>query len=551
MAELKIVQLSSLHKVLPYEDISALSDYTGAVALKGERVSYQVAYKGAVDRNSEASCTISCDSRLSPLLRMVGNVPCAFPTNLDVDDDFYLSKLPGLYPDVLFDMEKDNYFLVNNFNAHSIYITLTVPEDMPAGDYVSEFTLTTGGRTEKKQFILTVLDAVLPKQSLTYTQWFHADCIATYYGYEILSEEHWAMIEKFIAMAARTGINLLLTPVFTLPLDTGIGKERPTLQLVAVNIDDDGKYSFDFTLLTRWLLLCKKYGIEKIEISHLFSQWGTGCTPKIVANTPNGEKKIFGWHTKALSPEYDEFLGAFLPALTVYLTEMGVYDNTYFHVSDEPEYHKHYDIYTAEKALLTKHIPDDKFIDACSDYRFYEEGIIPIPAAITTKVEEFFAHGHTDIWAYTCGDPHDKGYSNRMIAMPNSRNRITGIQLYKYGIKGFLHWGFNFYNAQLSRRTLNPFLETDAGEAFPSGDSFSVYPGNNGPIESLRSVVFFEGLQDISACELLESYIGREAVLDIINAEGEIKFNEYPRTDAGVLGIRDRINAKIKEVISK
>ena len=125
------------------------------------------------------------------------------------------------------------------------------------------------------------------------------------------------------------------------------------------------------------------------------------------------------------------------------------------------------------------------------------------------------------------------------------------MQLYKYGINGFLHWGYNFYYSQLSKRAINPFLVTDADEAFPSGDAFCVYPAEDGPIESIRSVVFYEALQDIRACKFLESYIGKAGVDAIIDENGVKSFNEYPRTDRAVAQIRERINNKIEEVLEK
>ena len=97
---------------------------------------------------------------------------------------------------------------------------------------------------------------------------------------------------------------------------------------------------------------------------------------------------------------------------------------------------------------------------------------------------------------------------------------------------------------------IDPFRETDADESFQSGDAYSVYPAPEGPIESLRSVVFYEGLQDLRACQLLERYIGRDAVIAILEESGPIRFNEFPRTDAGVLAIRERINRKLAEVLA-
>ena len=64
-------------------------------------------------------------------------------------------------------------------------------------------------------------------------------------------------------------------------------------------------------------------------------------------------------------------------------------------------------------------------------------------------------------------------------------------------------------------------------------------------------MVFYEGIQDLRACQLLEEYIGRDAVLAIIEENGEITFNRYPRTDSAVAQIRNRINAKLKDYIQE
>ena len=49
-----------------------------------------------------------------------------------------------------------------------------------------------------------------------------------------------------------------------------------------------------------------------------------------------------------------------------------------------------------------------------------------------------------------------------------------------------------------------------------------------------------------TACKLLETYIGREAVLQLI---GPMKFNQYPTTDEGILEIRQRINEALERCI--
>lgn len=545
---LVFLQLSSLHKVFLDEDYTNLQEVPGVSVLKGERVSWQILYTSLRERATPADVVVDVDSRIAVKLSKVGSVPSTLVARKDEMDEYYLRTTPGLYPDILYPLE-NNKINVTLWNCHSLFVTAEIPEDLAAGVYPVSISFCMPNETVTKTFVIKVLDMVLPKQELIFTQWFHADCIASYYKLAPLSEAHWGMIEKFVKMAAHIGINLILTPLFTLALDTEVGRERPTVQLVDVCYID-GDYRFGFDKLKRWIDMCKRCGIHKFEMSHLFSQWGTGCPPKVEADTDEGRKKIFGWHTKADSPEYRRFLKSLLPELTTFLKAEGIYDDTFFHVSDEPNFEKHFEIYKMEREMLEGLIPADKLMDAISHHEFCDCGLVKRPVAITCSVDEFFEQGYTDIWTYYCCGPCDRGYSNRLIGMPSGRNRIIGVQLYKYNINGFLHWGYNFYYSGLSRREINPFYETDADESFQSGDAYSVYPAKDGPIESLRSVVFYEGLQDLRACKLLERYIGREAVVQILEESGTIKFNEFPRTDAGVADIRNRINQKIEEVLT-
>ena len=74
---------------------------------------------------------------------------------------------------------------------------------------------------------------------------------------------------------------MLLTPLFTPPLDTAVGGERTTVQLVRVTRSAQG-YGFDFSRLAQWVALAQEEGIEHFEIAPLFTQWGAAHAPKIV-----------------------------------------------------------------------------------------------------------------------------------------------------------------------------------------------------------------------------------------------------------------------------
>ena len=61
---------------------------------------------------------------------------------------------------------------------------------------------------------------------------------------------------------------------------------------------------------------------------------------------------------------------------------------------------------------------------------------------------------------------------------------------------------------------VDPYKETDGGEAFPSGDAFTVYPYRDGAIPSIRQKVFAQALNDIRLLKLLEERIGKEKVVE-------------------------------------
>ena len=131
-----------------------------------------------------------------------------------------------------------------------------------------------------------------------------------------------------------------------------------------------------------------------------------------------------------------------------------------------------------------------------------------------------------------------------------TRNRIMGVLMYLYGIKGFLHWGYNFYNSKFSLHPVDPYRVTHADYAFPSGDPFLVYPGPDGaPLSSVRAEVQDDALLDLRALQLLEQLAGRAFVEELIYADAEMRpmtFRDYPRGAGYLLALRERVAAEIE-----
>lgn len=545
--------LSSLSKVFPDEDPAPAERCGSGSALRGEHYSFQIAYRAPeLTRAAKVRVKVAApglEGRIA--VKAVGLAPSALPCYGDPDDDI-LRGVPGLYPDPLHPLGPGDTVKVPPRQWRSLWIEAAIGRDARPGAHAIEvsFVSETGEALGHEVFALEVIPAELPEQELIHTEWLHADCLATEYGVDIFSDRHWALIEAYVGTAAAHGMNMLLTPLFTPPLDTAVGGERPTVQLVDVRLDGD-KYRFGFDKLNRWIEMGLRKGIRYFEFSHLFTQWGAKHAPKIEALAEGVPIKLFGWHTDAAGEPYRRFLDAFLPELVEYIRARGLESRVYFHVSDEP-HEADVESYRAAANIMRKHLSGFPIIDALSDFAFYELGLVGQPIPANDRIDPFLAAGVPELWTYYCCSQY-KDVANRFFDMPSARSRILGLQLYKYRIKGFLHWGYNFWYAQYSERPIRPFEVTDAGGAFPSGDAFLVYPGSegDGPIESIRLKVVREALQDQRALQLLERLAGRETAAALVESglDAPLTFAEYPREAAWLLRRRERINQAIRDAV--
>jgi len=550
--KLRTKLLSSLEKVFPDRLPQDCPTSNGFTVLQNDCVSFQVGM--FLQSARPGVIKVSVDSPIKDLIRLraVHNVVSNL-TNFSLVDDDYLMTGPGIVPDLLLPLPENRVQVVNQ-HWNAVWVDVEVPKGFAPGVYpvtldfyVPLGWMGTGNEAYSQQKVMIeVLGAELPEQKLLCTHWFYADCIADYYDVDPFSEKHWEYVEKFVQSAVRVGINTLLTPLFTPPLNIEQGYELLTTQLVGIT-EKDGQYAFDFANLRRWVKMALDNGITHFELSHLFSQWGAVYTPKIIVN----EETRFGWHVKADTPQYRTFLDQFLPVLIAEFKGLGIERKVFFHISDEPQESQE-ETYKVAVKMVEPYLKDFPVMDALSDYFFYEKGLVNKPVPATDHIEPFLENGVPGLWTYYCvGQTVD--VSNRFMGMPSHRNRIIATQLYKYDIEGFLHWGFNFYNNSLSIGSVNPFLNTDSGQAYLSGDSFLVYPGKRGEtLESIRYMVFREAMLDLRAFQLLESLVGKEAVVNLIeeDADNPISFSCYPKSQKYLLDLREKINRAIVKEMS-
>ncbi|MBP5270216.1 MAG: DUF4091 domain-containing protein, partial [Clostridia bacterium] len=275
--------------------------------------------------------------------------------------------------------------------------------------------------------------------------------------------------------------------------------------------------------------------------------------PKVMAATPDGYRKIFGWETDACGKEYVRFLREYLKTLIKHMKKRGDDRRMIFHISDEPNAEQ-LEQYLAARSSVVDLLEGYTVTDALSNVNFYLSGAVTTPIPSNNHLEPFIKafeeEGREGLWTYYCCG-QSVGVSNRFFAMPGARTRFIGCQFYKYKIAGFLQWGYNFYYNQGSYDLINPFFETTGSGFVPSGDAFSVYPGPGGEcLESIRIRHFRQALEDLRALRLCESFYGRERTLaELEKICGNIVFSKCVNDSGKMEEARKRIDEMNAEAV--
>jgi hypothetical protein len=457
-----------------------------------------------------------------------------------------IGHAPGFYPDPLV---PEPLYRTYPDQTRGVWLTLPIPPDAKAGLTRLDILVKAAGvAVGRLRVDVEVIGATLPEQTLKNIHWFHNDCLMSWYKMEAWSREHWQMVQKYLRNAAEHGINTITTPVFTPPLDTAIGTERPTVQLVDVEVVGKDEYRFDMRRLEKWIDVTRACGMTDFEISHLSTQWGAKFAPKVIATVNGKAKRIFGWDTPSTGPRYRAFLQQFLPKLVGCLRKKNAVGRAYLHVSDEPHI-EHLPQYGAVREILRRGAPELPVVEALSNIEFFEHGFVDRPCPATNHVQPFLDRKVDHLWCYYCCGQTD-GVSNRFMDFPSARNRILGWQLYKFGFEGFLQWGYNHWYEGLTSNLIDPYTNSHAGRPLPPGDGFVVYPGKDGPVDALRWEVFREGLQDMRALQLLETLAAErpsKRASQLLGLRAVKSLKEYPRSMNWLLGQREAVNGEIKK----
>jgi len=120
-----------------------------------------------------------------------------------------------------------------------------------------------------------------------------------------------------------------------------------------------------------------------------------------------------------------------------------------------------------------------------------------------------------EIWMYVSG-PSDSGAPNLALDFDSIDYRIIPWLCWRYDIKGFLYWCVNWWP------NVDPFKSAMNTDWEQNGNGLMYYPGENGPIESLRLEVFRDGMEDYEYLQLLTEVIQKVKDKGLLQSNQEL-----------------------------
>lgn len=532
--------ISSLEKI--FQDIEPKNEVFDRNVYLGEPFSFQFCLKS--DTIGNLYFDIESDAKDYIQIHKISYVPALLADYVEKDDyRIFTERSSTYYPDIL--DPRPQYIRV--VPGYWVSLWVTVKAGLPAGQYKIRFR--TGDYYVRDllsddTFTFSVSGIRLLPCDIPVTCWIYYDCIAAAHRVQLFSHRFFKILKNYLKNCVSHGINTVFVPLVSHPRRDENSYKPKTVQLLEVE-KKNGKYLFDFSKLEVFIDIAIKCGIKYFEFSHFASQQGVKYTPKIIGKENGEEKVLFHYDTPCSSREYIGFLKEMLQGLRGFLERKGIMTNCFFHVSDEP-FLAHLDAYQNIGNLVRKEIPDGKIIDAVNNYEFGKLGILDYPVVGTNNAKNFLTD-NMDIWVYYCCDQSGNYLSNRFFNFPLLRTRVIGVQLYLNHIKGFLHWAYNDWHDMTSGEIINPRYVADGGGVYPAGDCFLVYPGQDGPVDSIREEVFADGLRDYRALKTLEKYRGREFVVKLLEKYGFSDFTIYPHDEKVFMRFVGELHELIRE----
>lgn len=376
--------------------------------------------------------------------------------------------------------------IIKPLSGNEVYSTVTftalrleVPvSELNMGDNQIDIRIQGNGWDVSLDFEVTRHTVTLPKleeSQFFYTNWFNLTRMEEFHGVERWTDEWFTILDKYAAVMAHGRQNSITLPGELLTYENGI-----------IHFDRDN--------MLRFIEVFRNHGFRYYESPHLLNRgpgddWGD---PELkVALTG---RRYYQENGSGDIREIAKIFGDFAK-------KNNLTDGWLQHIADEPTAVQAR-CYSDAADMVRSVFPEAQIMEATND-RDSIVGAIDIWCPLINDFQEnesFFREREAEgekVLVYTCLIPGGK-WLNRTLDQERLRQVYFGWGAIHYGTSGYLHWGLNQYKGNPFEYSAvkHPSPVATPNNYLPAGDTHVIYPGENGPLSSVRFEAHRIGAED-------------------------------------------------------
>lgn len=403
-------------------------------------------------------------------------------------------RAPDLVADPLLEVETID---VPSHRAQPVWVTVEVPRDATVGTYQGDLALYADGRElSSYDLSITVHDVTVPDPaagSFHLDVWMHPDAVAAEHDVEAWTEQHWSLLDAYFDDLADASQRAITVPIVHEPwqrewLD---GTWRPQTETGFSSMVEwryDGEWSFGFDRFDRFVRAARARGVGP-SIS-AYSMLVFRGPQRLSYYDETGAFVVDRY--EAGDEPWRRAWTAFLASFGDHLAGRGWLADTYLAFDERPAAEMDAAMAVIEDAphdfeerIRIAGSPD--VADLAADLSVHYNHFPPDTDLIADRQE----HGRTTTFyiAYPIAHPRELSYSppieTRMLPWIAAANDLDGV----------LRWSYNSWPNDVFE---HPVFR------YPQGAEYFVYPGDDGPLSSIRWELLKEGIGEYELARLAD-----------------------------------------------
>lgn len=398
---------------------------------------------------------------------------------------------------------------VPDHEAQPIWFTFDIPKSAHPGDYQGEITVKSKNDDAITYDLdLSVDDVEIPDpEDYTFNLdvWMNPNAIAEAYDEEPWeSEAYWDMVGKYMKDLAESGQSAITTTIMQNPwLVSWNDWEPQTATGYDTMVDwkyDGGNWDFDYSKFDRYVQTGLDAGMgPDINAYSLLTFRGDQRITYLDEETGKTVTKV----TDAGSELWTEAWTAFLNDFSGHLKEKGWMDQTYLSFDERPA-----DLMSQVLDLIEENAPeflDKTQVAGTDDVSPFAQrlslGLDSLNRVSDDWIKKRKAEGKETTYYAWAGDNHP----NSLSYSPAVESRMMPWISADRGLDGLLHWAYNNWPEDVFHHPVY---------AFSQGDEYFIYPGEDGPMSSIRWELIKEGVEDYELFQMAKEENGDRKVVE-------------------------------------